>query len=476
MKKLTFTFLALVLAISCFAQDIASAVAAQVNTATRARQAEKTAFATENALKALIARQNPANWQEISWKEFLEQNKHTQEVEICSVNIDAESNRQCQQLAGPDFTLPTRRGQGPFDYASIVKGQKIIYIGESHNTTNIPAEVETILKAVRENNPRARILLASEFINWMPIFPLTDIPAFKQTYNEGLLLLRDFYLHPERYDTTKMSAFQQSMADMDKLLQRANTFINKPFLLKKANTQSEHLEILGNYDSIFQTADALDIDQLALDDIICLEDPEVAKIGGVVVRTNEKDSINQYVKDSGLSFLELLSVSSLGVRERNREWARRIKAVLPIYDIVVVHAGSGHLHNTYSVDLPPMVGIKKYTSITLVSKNVMSEKDERWYEKRDQSAQQNGLSQDGKMQQLTQKATELPMFSKEVFDEWKDHTQPFWFLSTTKEEDQIFQSIREFSGDEAAEAYIKRYNAAFPVREENFLFISLPDK
>ena len=127
MKKLTFTLLAVLFSVACFAQDITSAVTARVNLADRARKAEK-ALVKTYPLQALAARQNPDNWQEISWNEFLKQNKRTQEVEICSVNIDAESNRQCQQLAGPDFKLPIRRGQGAFDYSSIVTNQKIIYI------------------------------------------------------------------------------------------------------------------------------------------------------------------------------------------------------------------------------------------------------------------------------------------------------------------------------------------------------------
>ena len=475
MKKLTFTLLAVLFSVACFAQDITSAVTARVNLADRARKAEK-ALVKTSPLQALAARQNPDNWQEISWNEFLKQNKRTQEVEICSVNIDAESNRQCQQLAGPDFKLPIRRGQGAFDYSSIVTNQKIIYIGENHNTANIIPEVATILKSVRQANPNARILLASEFLVWTPPFPLTEFNLMKQVYQENLPLLQDSYAHPEKYNADHMVHFQQAMQETRQWLQEGNEYVNELVLLKKAGTQTEQITAPEEYSRVFETADSLNMDQLALDDSIELEDPPVVKVGGSVVRVRQGERVDRSFQTSSFSLSDFIGVSSWGVRERNREWARRIKAVLPLYDIIIVYAGAGHINNTYSVDLPPMVGIKQYTSITLLSDNIMSEEDERWYEKREKLAQQNGLSQDEKVQQVSQKAVDLPMFPKEIFDEWVDHTQPFWLFSTQKEEDQTFQSMREFSGDAATEDYIKRYNAAFPVREENFLFISLPDK
>ena len=474
MKKITFTLLAVLFSVTCFAQDITSAVTAAANTASRARAAQQTAARQADPLRALTARQNPASWQEISWSEFLRQNQHVKEVELCSMNIDVETNRQCQQLAGPDFKLPSRHGQGPFDYASLLTNQKIIYIGENHNTTNISPEVATVLKAVRSNHPNARILLASEFLEWAPDFPLTEVASIKQVYQENLPLFLDIYAHPDRYDLAALSDFLGSMQETHTWLQQADTFINKPMLLKRAGAElPESLMIPDEYRAVFQTADTLGIDQLALDDLIYLEDPQVVKVGGTVVRVQQGERISNRIKKDSLY---LLSISPWGVQERNREWARRIQAVLPAYDIIIVYAGSGHLNETYSLDLPPLVGINNYTAIIFSSDNLKSEKDSRWYKQRGRLAERAGLSQDGKIAPANQKALDFPMFPSDILQDWTDHTQPFWVLSTKKESEETYRAIRAFSGDKATEDYIQRYNTTFPVREDIFLFITLPDK
>ncbi len=113
-------------------------------------------------------------------------------------------------------------------------------------------------------------------------------------------------------------------------------------------------------------ADELDMDILALDDLIWGGGEFLAfwKIGNFfIVIDNEdypdfvKNPLNLTDKE-WKKFDGFVSVSSLGMWFRNKQWASYINAVKTFYDIIIVYAGNGHTDsdlNTWK-DVPELVG------------------------------------------------------------------------------------------------------------------------
>ena len=418
-------------------------------------------------LAKLLERQNPENWEEISWKEFQKQNKRAKEVELCSMNIDVECSRQAAQLSNGEFFRFMKRGQGKADYASVVAGQKIIYIGEMHNTQNTIPEVVTILQTVRDANPKARILLATEFLVWSPNILSTQMPSLMSSYLEYSRLLASGTLSPKAKEEV-----QKDLENINDLLRKDRTKINTLALLKKADKPTELL-FSADYAPVLETADRLKIDQLALEDFVfSMEAPYVAKVGGTLVRAEKKDRIPSYDNNSETSFFELLAISPWGVRERNREWARRIKAVESLYDVIVVYGGMGHFTDTYSFDLPPLVGIKDYASISLLSYVPQSEEELQLYIQRDYVADKNGFQQTDKVEQVEDQLGDF--IPKDIWEEWTDYSQPFWFYGDEGIEQKIREYTKTVSGDQATQDFIKRYQETYPVTEKRSLTVVLP--
>lgn len=434
---------------------------------------EQPAFA--EAANALIRLQQPENWKDISWEEFLKQNQYTKEVEICSSNIDLKFCQKTNDLL-KGTKLPIAKGQGAFDYTTITNNQKLIFIGEIHNTTDIIPEVISILTGVRKNHPNARILLATEFLNWNPFFALTELESARKNYNDSLPLFNSIkMLQAEGKELTEQEkSFLQNMEEIETWIQQATAYTDELFLLKKANMPAKHLYMSEEYTPVLQAADRLNIDQLALDDIIVLDSPRVLKIGDSIIRNAEKATVAKNATD----LLYLVSVTPWGLRERNREWARRIKPLLPLYDIVIVYSGLGHTQNTYSLALPPMIGIKDYTSITFLSYSIASEENETLYENRAEEFEREGYTHDEQIDNIDQEI--LAAFTssvKDFLEDWKDpENQPFWVLSTPDQSSQTYQQMRNMSGDKATEDFIKLSEELFPVNPKNELTILLPLK
>lgn len=437
---------------------------------------EQPAFA--EAAKALIRLQQPKNWKEISWEEFLKQNQYTKEVEICSSNIDLKFCQKTNDLL-KGTKLPIAKGQGAFDYTTITNNQKLIFIGEIHNTTDIIPEVIAILTGVRKNHPNARILLATEFLNWDPSFALTELESTRKNYKDSLPLFHFVKMsQAEGKELTEQAkSFLQNMEEAETWIQQATACTDELFLLKKANMPAKHLYMSEEYTPVLQAADQLNIDQLALDDIIVLDSPRVLKIGDNIIRNAEKATVAQNATD----LLYLVSTTPWGVRERNREWARRIKPLLPLYDIVIVYSGLGHTQNTYSLALPPMIGIKDYTSITFFSSSVASKEMDSLTTNKAEEFEREGYTHNNQIDNMMHKQaaslTSLDLLVKGIWEDWKDpENQPFWMLATPDQSSQTYQQMRNMSGDKATEDFIKLSKELFPVNSRNELTIFLPLK
>ena len=223
---------------------------------------------------------------------------------------------------------------------------------------------------------------------------------------------------------------------------------------------------------VFRAADQANIDQLALDDFIWItqENTSIVKIGNFAVYASPEDKVpslnlaQDKLEDLALSTLNLVSVSPWGVRERNRQWARRINALRPFYDIIIVHAGDGHIAATYSMDLAPMLHVADYLLISLLPMEQLPENKKIFYENRSNIAETNGLCQDGTCygldKDIINKASDQISFFTQEMDNAKDI---FWIypneeavkkLNATQEQKKLKKAY-PYSTDKNLLVFIK---------------------
>lgn len=435
--------------------------------------------AWEQALQKLAERQNPKNWKEISWQDFLQQNKHTKGVERVSTHLDIKCTENICQLfpAAIPIDLMQQTGNSEVDYKKILEGHKLIFVAEgmNHNTKRAPQEMAKILRAVREKNPSAKILFAAEFLEWenydnLPVLTqaLAQIPEVDERIQDYQTTLEDlnsnYQLLSDEDKTTFKKQYDQQTQKLAAVLQQAKEWksevvslqtaaeLKREPLLKKAGEKSD-LYFPEEYAPAFKAADELGIDQLALDDDIpgIMENQVAAKVGEFVVWTTPKDKVptwrditkrRESAEIKRLHALQqVLSVSPWGVRERNREWARRIKAVLPLYDIVLVYAGNGHLANTYFMDLQPMLEQEIFMNITLYPMEELPQEVAQAYAQRHHATERNGITQDQQGWDIKKNglsnihAEDLIDESHSTQSQWNDFAKPFWIWVNGNEQE-----------------------------------------
>lgn len=460
----------------------------------------------EQALQKLAERQNPKNWKEISWQDFLQQNKHTKGVETVSTHLDIKCTENiCQLLpAAIPIDLLQQTGNSEVDYKKILEGHNLIFVAEgmNHNTKRAPQEMAKILRAVREKNPSAKILFAAEFLEWqnydnLPVFTqaLAQIPEVDEQIQDAQTALEDlnssYQLLSDEGKTLLKKQYDQQTQELAAVLQQAKEWERELIslqiaadlewepLLKKAGEKSE-LYFPEEYAPAFKAADELGIDQLALDDDIpgIIENQVAAKVGEFVVWTTPKDKVPTWRnitkrRESAeikrfYALQQVLSVSPWGIRERNREWARRIKAVLPAYDILLVYAGSGHLANTYYMDLQPMLEQAIFMNITLYPMEELPQELAQAYAQRHHATERNGITQD---QQLwnTKKNGLSNIHAEDLIDEshstqsqWNDAAKPFWIWENGNDQEIVTRCNPEKA--ELLNAEIERQMQEFPYK------------
>lgn len=471
----------------------------------------------EQALQKLAERQNPKNWKEISWQDFLQQNEHTKGVEIVSTHLDIQCTENICQLipAAIPIDLLQQTGNSEVDYKKILEGHNLIFVAEgmNHDTKRAPQEMAKILRAVREKNPSAKILFAAEFLEWqdydnLPALTqaLAQIPELDEYIQDTQTRLEDlnsnYQLLSDEGKTTFKKQYDQQTQELAAILQQAKEWkseiislqtaadLEREPLLKKAGEKSE-LYFPEEYAPAFKAADELGIDQLALDDDIpgIIENQVAAKVGEFVVWTTPKDKVPTWRditkgRESAeikrfYALQHVLSVSPWGVRERNREWARRIKAVLPAYDIVLVYAGNGHLANTYYMDLQPMLEQEIFMNITLYPMEELPQELAQAYAQRHHATERNGITQN---QQLwnTKKNGLSNIHAEDLIDEshstqskWNDFAKPFWIWVNGNEQELIARYDPETA--ELLNAEIERQTQEFPYKcAASFLEVYLP--
>lgn len=334
----------------------------------------------------------------ISWQEFLRLNEKAKERLLASTRLEAKA-LELDLKENPNMVVPQIEYKNSAPDYSHAFTHKYIFISEdiSHDTKSAPQEVINILKAARNARPNAKILLAQEFLSW--------------------------------------------------------TGENNVSLLKKPGQNSE---LYSSYPEVTQAADKLGIDQLALDDSIYMASEGIVgvKIGKYIVGVTPQDKL-PLLKYKGCDALytrwasayQFIGISPFGVLERNYQWARRIKAAEPHYDLILVYAGSGHLRNTYSNDLPTLLKCKDFAHIALFPTDPIDPAVEKYYETRFLKGEQYAITNDQQQNQeearVQEQATRGTTFKQSLDqieeethqsrENWKNKKLPLW-VSLTEEE------------------------------------------
>lgn len=334
----------------------------------------------------------------ISWQEFLRLNERAKERLLASTRLEAKA-LELELKENPNMVLPQIEYKNAAPDYSHAFTHKYIFISEniSHDTKSAPQEVINILKAARNARPNAKILLAQEFLSW--------------------------------------------------------TGESNDYLLKKPGQNSE---LYSSYPEVTQAADKLKIDQLALDDNIYMayEKNIAVKNGKYIVWVTPQDKL-PLLKYKGCDALytrwasayQFIGISPFGVLERNYQWARRIKAAEPHYDLILVYAGSGHLNNTYSNDLPTLLKCKDFAHIALFPTDPIDPAVGKYYETRFLKGEQYAITNDQQQYQedarLQEQVTRGTTFKQSLDqteekthqsrENWKNKKLPLWF-SLTKED------------------------------------------
>lgn len=334
----------------------------------------------------------------ISWQEFLRLNERAKERLLASTRLEAKA-LELDLKENPNMVVPQIEYKNAAPDYSHAFTHKYIFISEdiSHDTKSAPQEVINILKAARNARPNAKILLAQEFLSW--------------------------------------------------------TGESNDYLLKKSGQKSE---LYSSYPEVTQAADKLGIDQLALDDSIYMASEGIVgvKIGKYIVGVTPQDKL-PLLKYKGCDALytrwasayQFIGISPFGVLERNYQWARRIKAAEPHYDLILVYAGSGHLRNTYSNDLPTLLKCKDFAHIALFPTDPIDPAVEKYYETRFLKGEQYAITNDQQQNQeearLQEQATRGTTFKQSLDqieeethqsrENWKNKKLPLW-VSLTEEE------------------------------------------
>ena len=357
---------------------------------------------------------------DISWQEFLRLNERAKERLLASTRLEAKA-LELELKENPNMVFPQIKYKNSVPDYSHAFTHKYIFISEdiSHNTKSAPQEVINILKAARKARPNAKILLAQEFLIW--------------------------------------------------------TGESNDSLLKKPGQNSELYSI---YPEVTQAADKLGIDQLALDDRLYMAYEEMVgvKIGEYTVWVTAQDKLPLLKYHKGCDALytrwasadQFIGISPFGVLERNYQWARRIKAAEPLYDLILVYAGNGHLSHTYSNDLPTLLKCQDFANIALAPTDPIDQAVEKDYETRFLKGEQYSITNDQQQQQeearLQEQATRGTIFKQSIDqieeethqsrENWKNKKLPLWF-SLTKED--LLQANPNYKTPNALKNYIEAH-------------------
>ncbi len=371
----------------------------------------------QEQMKASLAKEVSRATPHKSWDYFLAESQKIQQPAKNDIN---GTWRVLTHLYDTDCRLfskilgDTVWGRGRPDYAEETKNFKYIYVTDAsdHHTKTIPAEVIHVMQSIRQANPRARILLAMEFAvqkdkDKLPLRLANDkeLPFFVYGEYQPLVEAAD------RLDT--------DILGLDDLLLSAqgikvgDVIIDTPLqdvAIQKIISQygPEAVQILEMLEEIPIFKDSLRElwDELTAWLEAYQKNPQqTAQYAGRTPRElytlllkrqkelSEKEQANreyeEEVSKALLSYLrDFLARSDWGVLQRNRQWARYIKALSPFYDIIITYAGSAHIESGMQT-LPDLIK-EEYISFDFYTREELAEKDKNFFKNAEQIQRQEG--------------------------------------------------------------------------------------
>ncbi len=344
----------------------------------------------------LLKQETDSNlWKPLTWKDFLRLNEEAKKQTLAAVREQIQQQGQWikdyPNIIAPVFTM---HNSVP-DYSHAFT-HKYIFIAEyiSHGTKSAPQEVINILKAARKARPNDKILLAQEFLMW----------------------------NGDEHTS----------------------------LRKKAGKESK---LESFYPEVTKAADQLGIDQLALDDGLYMADEKdvAVKIGKYIVWVTPQDKL-PLLKHKGCDALytrwasadQFIGISPFGMSQRNKQWARRLKAVEDNYDLILVYAGDGHLNSTYSNDLQTLLNCKDFANIELIPTDIPE--NSTWCQARYKKGEKSGLTNNAKVykekkiylkrqpeSKWTNSIQEQTERTNQAIENWKNTKLPLWGVSTRED-------------------------------------------
>ena len=250
------------------------------------------------------------NWSTFDmFKQVNEKMTKSAEQTLAAWNAISEKSQKLLEENSPDYEALGIHsyGQKRPDYAKETKGVPFIYLTDDsgHSTQSIVQEVKRVMKAVRQANPQARILLALEF--------------------------------------AEMTNFTTPIR-----------FAGKP---------NKDMDIFAPYDQLVPQANQLNMDILSLDDNMWwpIEEGDfkgqtATKVGSRLIIIPESPANLNSNEDLFSKYYGFLGASTAGMYLRNLQWISYLHAVKPFYDLVIVYAGSGHIDGLPFLNIPLHIG------------------------------------------------------------------------------------------------------------------------
>lgn len=323
----------------------------------------------------------------ISWQQFEQANEQIMQRNEEFFKLDKQAQ---ESLSAETIMASISVKQGRPNYAEFVQNVHYIYIGEAHDEPIIEKEIQHLLSVIREANPGKKILLATEFalvthplIN--PLHRAENVDFFSYLYNWIPELIQSLSMDTLALDDQIVQTFDPQSTSTP-LLKVGNKYVRHDG--KGVSTDN----ILINYakeiqKNVEQALSSMDTQALLATDSLLRPDefnkiyslykkeaPEwVAGVekdldpgNGVwnIVYSHVADLLKEGTHLSPLFLThlfslaqvnEMLQYSSWGIKQRNEQWAKRIKNVESNYDIVIIWAGEGHFEGVAPADLPYLI-------------------------------------------------------------------------------------------------------------------------
>lgn len=314
--------------------------------------------ALEQNLAAKVQQARPGNETVLPWNRF---EQLTQETARRNQREAAAFSRQTDQIlntySDQEFNLLKKEGVMFFkntsaaDYAALFGKAKLIFVGENHDSPQVTAQVQQLIRQYRKANPNARILWASEF-------------ALRTADGKNSL--------------------QKAKAPQEPHL----VFINET---QMQQVRAAGADILALDDYIFQEKNGNLSYKVNDTWVNVLPAPKaLAADWQKAVASGDEEQMDRVVKQAAF----ITDNSAWGAEERNKAWARKIQAVQNNYDVIFVHAGMAHLDDTLPVTVPNLLK-KPYVSVNLLGLDVtLTDEQKAFYQKADDVSVQDNLHAD----------------------------------------------------------------------------------